>query len=334
MSPTTRSTENSQRPPNPTARLLRLLGLLQSRPRWSGAELAERLGVSARTLRYDISKLRDLGYDVHAEAGVAGGYALRPGTVLPPLLLTDDEAVAIAIGLRLAAGGTGDESGGPGEAALTALAKLEQVVPWRLRGRVGTLRAFTETVGHRERTTDPDDVVFLAGACRDHRRVRFDYTSRDGRSATREVEPYRVVQLSGAWHLLAFAPDRDDWRQFRLDRMTLRRPEGARFRPREAPTSEAMLAATDERFRQFRATVVVAAPAAVVSGRVPDVVPVERVDDDHCRVWASGRSPSDVAINLLLLDHDFVLEETTPDVRAALDALGNRIAAAGRPRLR
>ncbi|MFT4165696.1 MAG: WYL domain-containing protein [Microlunatus sp.] len=324
------SSGSTRRPPNPAARLLRLLDLLQTRPRWSGADLTGRLGVSPRTLRYDVTKLRELGYDVHAEPGVAGGYVLRPGTVLPPLLLTDDEAVAIALGLRLAAGGAGGvgDPGGPGEAAVSALAKLEQVLPWRLRGRVETLRAFTEAVGRPERTTDPEDVVFLAGACRNQRRVRFDYTARDGQVTAREVEPYRVVQLSGAWYLLAFAPDRDDWRQFRLDRMVLRRPEGARFRPRQAPTSEAMLAATDERYRRFRATVLVAAPAAVVAGRVPDVVPVERVDDGHCRVWASGRSPYDLAMNLLMLDHDFVIEETTPDVCAALSAVSERIAVA------
>ncbi len=308
---------------NPSARLLRLLSLLQSRSRWTGAELCDRLGVSARTLRYDMTKLRDLGYPVHAEAGVAGGYALQPGGTLPPLQLDDDEAVAIAIGLRAAAG-----VAGLGESAATALVKLEQVLPWRLRGRVNTLRRFTASVGEAGPRTDPDVVVFLTAACRDQRRIRFDYSARDGSSSRREVEPYRLVQVGRRWYLLAFDPARNDWRTFRLDRMMVRRPEGGRFTARSAPDPSRLLADADAYYRRHRATVLVQAPVDVVTQRVPRSVPVEWVDDSRSRVYATGETAYNVAVNLLLIDQDFSVEEASSEVRDALRTLGGRITAA------
>lgn len=312
---------------NPSARLLQLLNLLQSRTRWPGPELATRMGVSARTLRYDIAKLRDLGYEVQSEPGAVGGYALQAGSSLPPLLLEDDEAVAMAVGLRLAAGGTA----GVGEAAVTALAKLEQVLPWRLRGRMSTLRNFTETASRGEPGTEPGDVVFLTGACRDLRRVRFAYADRHGNTSHRDVEPYRLVQTGGRWYLLAFDPERADWRHFRLDRMTVTHSAGARFRPRAAPPSEAMLESIDAMYRRHWADAVVAAPAHVVSARLPAVVPVEVVDDNRCRVRATGDTADTVATNLLLIGQDFVVAEASPEVVDALHVLAVRIAAAVEP---
>jgi predicted DNA-binding transcriptional regulator YafY len=308
---------------NPSARLLRLLTLLQARPRWTGPELCERLGVSARTLRYDMAKLRDLGYHVQAEPGVAGGYSLRPGDTLPPLHLTDDEAVAMAIGLRAASG-----VAGLGESAATALAKLEQLLPRRLRGRVTTLVAFTASVGQSGPAVDPDLVVFLTGACRDRRRVRFDYTARDGSVSRREVEPYRLVQMGHRWYLMAYDLGRADWRSFRLDRLQVRRPEGARFTPREAPDPTTLLANTDAYFRRHRATVLVQAPAEVVAQRLPPAVPVEWVGDAVCRVHASGETPYHLAVNLLLIDRDFTVEQAPAEVVDALRTLGERITAA------
>ena len=305
---------------SPAARLLRLLTLLQARTRWSGLELAERLEVSTRTLRYDVDKLRHLGYPVHGGSGPAGGYELRAGTTLPPLLLDDDEAVAMAIGLRLAAGGVG-------ESAATALAKLEQVLPRRLRGRVAALRDYTASVTQGGgRSVDPDLVLFLTAACRDRQRVRFDYTTRDSRTTRRDVEPYRVLQLGGRWYLTAFDPDRDAWRSFRLDRLEVKKPAGARFTPRAAPDPAALVTSIDAVFRRYRAVVVVAAPAEEVVSRVPASVPVEPVDAEHCRVFATGETAYNVALNLLMLDRSFALEEASAEVRTALQTISERAA--------
>lgn len=314
---------------NPSARLLRLLTLLQARTRWTGPELCDRLRVSARTLRYDIDKLRGLGYPVHADAGVGGGYALQPGGNLPPLQLDDDEAIAMAIGLRSAAGVPG-----LGESAATALMKLEQVMPWRLRGRVTAVRTFTASAGESGTRTDPDVVAFLTGACRDRRRIRFDYPtsgSSDGATSRREVEPYRLVQMDRSWYLQAFDPSRDDWRTFRLDRMHLLRPEGARFAARVAPPPSTLRTSVDAYYARHRAVVVVEAPTETVTQRLPAQVPVERVDDDRCRVHASGQSPEALALNLVMIDQPFVIEDASPSVLTALQALGDRIANAGSP---
>lgn len=309
---------------NPSARLLRLLTLLESRSRWPGPELCDRLAVSARTLRYDMDKLRGLGYAVHAEPGVGGSYALRPGVILPPLLLDDEEVIALAIGLRASAGNPG-----LGEAAATALLKLEQVMPWRLRGRVNAVRSFTATTGESGPSTDPDTVVFLTGACRDRRRVSFDYAGADGATSRREVEPARLVQMGRQWYLQAFDPSRDAWRSFRLDRMTLRHPEGARFPARPAPPASSLSAHTDAYYARHRAIVLVDAPAATVARRLPAQVPVEPVADDRCRVHATGESPEALALNVLMLDQAFVVEEASAGVLDAFRRLGERIAAAG-----
>lgn len=306
---------------SPSARLLRLLTLLQARTRWSGVELAARLDVSARTLRYDVAKLRELGYVIQGGSGPAGGYELRAGTNLPPLLLDDNEAVALAIGLRLAAGDLG-------ESAVTALAKLEQVLPRRLRGRVAALRRYTASLPQNDRpVVDTEVVVFLTAACRDHQRVRFDYKTRDDQTTHREVEPYRLLQLGGRWYLTAFDLARDDWRSFRLDRMTTKKPAGARFTPRTPPDPEVLLASIDAAFRRHRAVVTVAAPAEEITSRVPPWVPVEPVDATHCRVIATGETPYNVALNLLMLDQAFTLEDASPHVREALQTIQGRLAA-------
>lgn len=306
---------------SPSARLLRLLTLLQARRRWSGPALAERLGVSPRTVRYDVDKLRQLGYSVHGGPGAGGGYELRAGTTLPPLLFDDEEAVAMALGLRLAANGVGDL----GEHAGTALAKLEQALPKRLRARVAALREYTASVPqNRAALVDPDLVLFITGACRDRHRVRFDYTARDGRSTRREVEPYRVIHLGGRWYLAAFDPDRDDWRNFRLDRLGIKQPVGARFTPRPEPDPAALLASIDAAYRKHRAVVIVAVSAARVAARVPASVPVEAVDADHCRVFATGETAHNVALHLLMLDRDFLVEEASAEVRAALRTIARR----------
>lgn len=219
-----------------TGRLLTLLSLLQGRRDWPGEELARRLEVSCRTVRRDVERLRELGYPVEAASGPAGGYRLRAGAAMPPLLLDDEEAVAIAIGLRTAAGAsiTGIE-----ETSVRALVKLEQVLPAHLRRRVNTLQSVTATLPAQGPTIDPEALTAIAGACRDRERLRFAYRRRDSTEARRRVEPHALVNLGRRWYLLAWDCDREDWRTFRVDRLSRASPAGARFSPRPLPAPDA-----------------------------------------------------------------------------------------------
>jgi predicted DNA-binding transcriptional regulator YafY len=222
---------------DPTERALLLLSLLQTHRFWPGAELTERLGVSARTLRRDVDRLRSLGYPVDATPGAAGGYRLATGAHLPPLLLDDEEAVAIAVGLRTAAGASID---GMDETALRALAKLEQVLPDRLRRRVHAVH--TNVVSLQwggGPTVDADALAVLALACRDREQVRFDYRRRDGDDSSRLVEPHQLVSAGRRWYLVAWDVRRDDWRTFRLDRLERARLAGVRGARRELPGGDA-----------------------------------------------------------------------------------------------
>ena len=204
--------------PGPTERVLALLALLQQRQTWSGSELAERLGTTTRTVRRDVDRLRELGYPVNATQGVAGGYRLGAGRALPPLLLDDAEAVAVAVSLRLAAGGT---VAGASEAALRALTKLDQVLPSRLRHRVRGIHDSISTLpgSAAAEAVDADALVAIAGACRDQVRLEFAYADRSGAGTQRRVEPYALVATGRRWYLMAYDLDRDDWRTFRLDRI-------------------------------------------------------------------------------------------------------------------
>ena len=217
-----------------SARLLKLLSLLQARRDWPGADLAARLDVTERTVRRDIGRLRDLGYPVHATRGTDGGYRLGAGAAMPPLLLDDDEAVAVAVGLRTAARSpvTGIE-----ETSVRALAKLENVLPSRLRRRVSAVADYTVPVppDTPPPAVDPAVLTTLASACRDHEQLRLDYRTHDGTSAVRSVEPHRLVSWGQKWYLLGWDTDRGDWRTFRVDRIQPRTPPGPRFTPRELP---------------------------------------------------------------------------------------------------
>jgi predicted DNA-binding transcriptional regulator YafY len=222
---------------DPTGRALSLLSLLQTHKFWSGSELTERLGISARTLRRDVDRLRVLGYPVDASPGAAGGYRLAAGAHLPPLLLDDDEAVAIAVGLRAAANASID---GMEETALRALAKLEQVMPDRLRRRVHAVHANVSSVQWGSGPTiDPDALAVLALACRDREQVRFDYRRRDGEEASRLVEPHQLVSSGRRWYVVAWDVRRDDWRTFRIDRLERPRLGGVRFAARSLPGGDA-----------------------------------------------------------------------------------------------
>ncbi|WP_066927679.1 helix-turn-helix transcriptional regulator, partial [Streptomyces sp. NBRC 110611] len=217
------------------ARMLRLLSLLQTRREWSGAELAERLGVTGRTVRRDIDRLRELGYTIDGTAGTAGGYRLAPGADLPPLALDDEEAVAIAVALRTATGGVS----GIEETAVRALAKLERALPTRLRHQVSALQQTTVPLTWPTGPqADPTTLTVLAAACRDHEITTFAYTTRHRTPGTRRVEPHALVSSHGRWYLVAYDTEREDWRTFRLDRLTDPAPTGHRVPPRELPAPD------------------------------------------------------------------------------------------------
>ena len=218
---------------NTSARMLRLLSLLQTHRYWPGSELADRLEVSPRTLRRDVDRLRELGYPVDAARGVAGGYQLQAGAAMPPLLLDDEEAVAIAVGLRSAAAGS---VAGFEETSVRALAKVIQLLPPRLRRRIDALQAVTAPgVFGGGPSLDALTLTTLAMACRGEERIRFDYAARDGEGTRRHVEPHRLVSLGRKWYLVAWDLERGDWRSFRVDRLSAPQPTGARFRPRDLP---------------------------------------------------------------------------------------------------
>ncbi|MCC5579199.1 YafY family transcriptional regulator [Microtetraspora sp. AC03309] len=309
-----------------SARLLRLLSLLQTPRDWSGSELAERLSVSTRTVRNDIERLRTLGYPVHATRGAIGGYRLGAGAALPPLLLDDEEAVAVAVGLRTAAGGG---ISGIEETSLRALAKLEQVLPSRLRRRVNALQSYTVPVrwGDTSPRVDPNTLTLLAGACRDHERLRFDYRDHHGTASPRTVEPHRLVNWGRRWYLVAWDIDRQDWRTFRVDRIEPRTPTGPRFAPRELP-EEDVAAYVSRRVSsaawRYRARVVVHAPAETVAERVWEAVgTVEAVDERTCVLDTGSDSLETLAVYLGMLGFDFSVTEP-PELVAHLRDLADR----------
>ncbi|MGS2805688.1 helix-turn-helix transcriptional regulator [Nocardia sp. MW-W600-9] len=254
-----------------SARTLRLLSLLQTHRYWPGTELSERLGVSPRTLRRDIDRLRDLGYPVEARPGVDGGYQLAAGAALPPLVLDDDEAVAITVCLQAGSQGAGD---GLAEPSLRALAKLVTVLPTRLRRRVDALRAMTVSSGWNAvplSDVDPAVLTDLALTCRGEERLTFAYTAADGRTSTREVEPHRLVSLGRRWYLVAYDLTRHDWRNFRVDRLSASRSTGVRFRPRDLPAPDAATFVRDgigSRRNGYTVTAEIEAPALDVHARV------------------------------------------------------------------
>ncbi len=219
-----------------TSRALALLNLLQTHRHWPGSELAERLGVTERTVRRDVERLRELGYRVESTPGAAGGYRLEAGSAVPPLLLTDEEAVAMAIGLRVAA--SQRLVSGP-ETTITALAKLEKVLPAPLRRRVAALAETVQPWAISSGAPVSSEVLgALALACRDHERVRFSYTSAVGAVTRRRVEPHALAPADRHWYLLCWDLDRDDWRTFRIDRLAQLEHTRVLFTPRPLTPEE------------------------------------------------------------------------------------------------
>ncbi|GIF95979.1 helix-turn-helix transcriptional regulator [Catellatospora citrea] len=309
-----------------SARLLKLLSLLQTPREWSGTELAGRLDVSTRTVRNDVERLRNLGYPVHATRGAVGGYRLGAGANLPPLLLDDDEAVAVAVGLRTAAAGS---IAGVEDTSLRALAKVEQVLPVRLRRRVNALQTYTVAVPAQRRgpEVDPQVLTTLAAACRDHERIRFDYRAHDGTATRRDAEPYRLVNWGRKWYLVAYDVERGDWRTFRVDRIEPRTPGGPRFAPRPLPAED--LAAYVSRgvstaTWHYRARIVVRAPADVIAQRLPATAgSVEVIDEQTCAVTTGADTAESMAMWIGLLDADFTVQDA-PELSAALRRLADR----------
>jgi predicted DNA-binding transcriptional regulator YafY len=308
-----------------SARLLRLLSLLQTRRDWTGPELGERLGVTARTVRRDVDRLRELGYPVHATPGAAGGYRLGAGASLPPLLLEDDEAVAVAVGLRMAA--AGGTVAGMAESSVQALAKLEQVLPARLRSRVTALSAATESVTEPGPVVDAELLTVVAGACRDRMRTRFRYRDHGGAESRRTAEPHRLVCTARRWYLVAWDTDRADWRTFRLDRISDPVAAGPRFAPRELPegAAERVARGVSTRAFRYRARVTLRTPAEQVTGWAsPTFVQVEPVDEGSCILRTGANSLDDLVSRLTCFGVDFEVHEP-PELVAHLRTVAARL---------
>jgi predicted DNA-binding transcriptional regulator YafY len=275
-----------------SSRTLRLLTLLQARRFWSGAELSGRLEVSLRTLRRDVDRLRDLGYPVEARPGVDGGYSLAPGASLPPLVLDDDEAVALAVGLQAAAQ---QPVAGMAESSVRALAKVVQVMPARLRRRMDALRAVTVPAGWGAAApaVDPAVLTAVALACRDAERLRFAYTDAGGARTDRHVEPYRLVSSGRRWYLVAYDVERGNWRSFRLDRLSEPSGTGARFAPRRLPAEDAAAFVRDGIDAAVATVTVgarVAAPAEEVRQRIGRWATVAPDGAGGCRVTMAAEN--------------------------------------------
>lgn len=312
------------------ARLLQLLSLLQTPREWPGGELAERLGVSRRTVRRDIDRLRELGYPVQATLGADGGYRLVAGKAMPPLVLDDEEAVAIAVGLRA---GAGHAVEGVEEASVRALAKLEQVLPSRLRHRVSTLQAATTLLTSGDGASiAPETLTVMASTVAGRERLRFAYRAADGTESRRVTEPYRLVSTGRRWYLVAYDLDREDWRTFRVDRVSEPFATGARFAPRELPTGSAaeyLRQSMQRRQETYEFTVTFAEPADFVAARVPHWLGTpEPLDDRSCRLRATtGDAVQWLAFRLAMLGCEFTVQEPTELVECVRE-LGGRLSRA------
>ncbi|MFF5083367.1 helix-turn-helix transcriptional regulator [Actinoplanes sp. NPDC000266] len=297
-----------------TERVLTLLGLLQQRRVWTGPELAGRLGVTPRTVRRDVDRLRTLGYPVNAGQGVGGGYQLGPGQALPPLLLDDEEAIATAVSLLAGVGG---------EAALRALSKLDQVLPARLRQSVKALSGSVSSFGRERAFGDPAELMTLARACRDQVLVDFAYSS-----GPRKVEPYRLVASDKRWYLFAYDLDRDDWRTFRVDRMSEVSARTWRFQPRPAPDAATYVQeGVASRVYKYQGRFLVDAPAAVVRAAVPPSAAIVYERDDNKSEVVSGADNLDfILMHMVLLGHDFQVLDP-PELSARCHLVAARLLA-------
>ncbi|MEM7158208.1 MAG: YafY family protein [Myxococcota bacterium] len=311
-----------------SARLLRLLSLLQARRFWTGAELAERLEVTQRTVRRDVDRLRTLGYPVSSSVGVAGGYQLDVGATLPPLLLDDDEALAIAIGLRTAATST---VSGTEAAAVRALVKLERILPPRLRRRFRTMRNAVVPLHAGAPQVDAALLTTLAGASRDHETVRFRYLDRQAKSTRRRVEPHGLVHTGSRWYLVAYDLEREDWRTFRVDRVDGKAVVGERFRPRPLPDGD--VAAFVSRSigpgtYAHQARVLIHAPLEHVAAKLhPSAGELTAVSKRRCLLESGANSLPGLALYVASLGEDFTVQ-SPPQLAEEVTALAERLSRA------
>jgi predicted DNA-binding transcriptional regulator YafY len=307
-----------------SARLLALLSILQTGRDWTGEDLAIRLGVTTRTVRNDMDRLRNLGYRVDSMRGPGGGYWLGPGANTPPLLLDDEETVAIALALRLAAGGSVQ---GIEEISMQALVKIQQMLPDRLQQRVTSLEGSVEPIRGGGPTVEMDLLLIIAAACSNHQMLRFEYRRHDGVTDIRQVEPHRLLNDGRRWYLFAWDTGKEDWRTFRVDRISDARPRPApKFSPRAVPDLAARVsigAATA--MWTYRARVVAHAPAETVVGRLPQAVQVEAIDETSCRLHVGSSTAATLARYLALLGVGFTVEEpeSHPDLVEALRQLSS-----------
>ena len=311
--------------PSPSARVLRLLSLLQVRREWSGPELARRLGVDARTVRRDVDRLRQLGYVIDASAGIGGGYRLGAGSETPPLLLEDDEAVAVAVALGAAAASAGDTQ----DVSLRVLAKLDQLLPKRLRRQLTSVPAVTLSLAASESPASLRVLAAVASACRDTLQLRFAYRDKQSRVSARVVEPMRLVHTGRRWYLAAWDVARNDWRTFRVDRIEEqpRLTTGSRFVPRDPPEDFAtMVQKSITSWPQtLRARVRINAPAAELRARTPSWVgTIEPLDDGSCELTVGADCPEMLVSSLLYVVADFTLidpAEAAEPIRTMADRL-------------
>lgn len=311
---------------NTSSRTLRLLSLLQTHRYWPGEELAGRLEVSIRTLRRDVERLRELGYPVRASRGVDGGYQLAPGAALPPLVLDDEEAVALVVALQTAAHGS---VVGIAESSVRALAKLSGVLPPKLRRRVDAVRSMTEVPGWGEggAAVEPAVLIMVAQACRDDERLTFGYTAADGASTDRHVEPLRLVRLGRRWYLVGYDLGRHDWRSFRLDRVRDPSVTGARFRPRSLPARDAaafVRAGIKNLPAPAAVEALVRAPAERVRAAIGRWAEVSETDDGGCVVRMAADSLDWPAMALGSIGAEFTVLGP-PAMREHLREWGERL---------
>ncbi|HEY2733246.1 MAG TPA: YafY family protein [Polyangiales bacterium] len=314
-----------------SARLLRLLTMLQARRSWSGRELVDRLEVTDRTLRRDVDRLRTLGYPVHSTSGTAGGYSLGAGASLPPLMLDDEEGVAVALALQTA----GSSIAGIEDASQRALAKLEQVLPTRLRRRLKALRSSIVRLASRGPQVELEAVSQLSTACTEQYALGFGYRDHAGKVSRREVEPHRLVHMERRWYLVAWDRARSDWRTFRLDRIEAPLARGEPFMARESPDDDVASYVTRSVSLgpyRVRARVILRAPLAQMKAQLPPSAGVlEAIDGTCCRFVTAANSLEHVAVWLGLLDVDFAVEDP-PELTDHLRRLAARLArAAGKP---
>lgn len=306
-------------------RLLKLLGLLEGRIDWTAEDLARRLEVTTRTIRRDITRLRDLGYPVEAMSGPGGGYRLGSGGKLPPLLLDDEEALAVALGLRVSAT---TAVGGLEDSSLSALAKLEHVLPARLRSRLEDVSdATTSTLGPSRTEADHSTLAQVAATIRKRERLRVAYVDGEGKVTRRHVEPVRLVHTGRRWYLVAFDLDRDDWRTFRLDRVSAPVNTGMRAARRSGPDPVELVqrGITVESW-SFQARVRLAASEDVARRHIaPTVGTIEPIDDASCRLIIGADEMAWLARYLLSIPVEFEVESPN-ELKDELAIIGRQLA--------